>query len=152
VHVQAYGETLETRVAGDRLFLRSAAGDLRELTLDALSRHQRSWLARFVGYTTREHVQALAGHELLLREDQLPQLEEGEYYHYQLVGMRVETADGSLLGWLREIFSTGSHDVYAIEKDGKEILIPATEQVILSIDLEQGRMRVALPEGLIDDL
>lgn len=152
VRVQAYGETLATRTGGDKVYLRPPAGDARELTLDTLNWHQRNCLTRFVGFTTREAAQALTGLELFLAEDQLPQLEEGEYYHYQLVGLKVETADGLSLGILREILATGSNDVYVVENDGKEILIPATEEVILAIDLEHGRMQVALPEGLTDDL
>jgi 16S rRNA processing protein RimM len=152
VRVIAYGETLSSRTKGDKLYLRPSGGAVRELTLDTLTWHQRAWLAHFVGFTSREATQELTGQELFLPEDQLPQLEEGEYYHYQLIGLKVETVDGSFLGLLREILPAGSHDVYVVEHDGKEILIPATEQVVLAIDLQEGRMRVALPEGLIDDL
>jgi 16S rRNA processing protein RimM len=152
VRVLPYGETLASRTKGDALYLRPPAGGVRELTLDAFTWHQRNWLAHFVGFTSREASQELTGQELFLPEDQLPQLEEGEYYHYQLIGLRVETDDGSFLGLLREILTAGSHDVYVVEHGDKEILIPATEQVVLAIDLQKGCMRVALPEGLIDDL
>lgn len=152
VRIRAYGETLATRTKGDKLYLRSPAGAVREVTLDTINWHQQNWLAVFVGVATREAAQKLTGQELYLPEDQLPQLEEGEYYHFQLIGLRVETDDGRFLGLLREILSSGSHDVYVVKDDNQEILIPATEQVVLAIDLQEGRMRVALPEGLIDDL
>lgn len=152
VRVVAWGETLATRVLGDKLYLRSPTGEIRELTLEEFSCHQRNWLARFAGVTTRDVAESLTGQELFLPEDQLPQLEEGEYYHYQLVGLQVETTDGASLGIVRKIIPTGSNDVYVVEKDGREILIPAIEDVIVSIDLEAGRVQVALPEGLTDDL
>ncbi len=152
VRVQAYGETLSTRTPGDKVYLQPPAGNVRELTLESIVRHQRSWLVRFVGLTTVEAVQPLTGHELLVPEELLPELEEGEYYHYQLVGLQVETTEGNYLGVLREIIATGSNDVYVVDNDGREILIPATEQVIRLIDLDLGRMQVNLPEGLIDDL
>jgi 16S rRNA processing protein RimM len=148
----AWGETLSTRVIGDKLYLRSPTGEIRELTLEEFSCHQRKWLARFAGVTTRDVAESLTGQELFLPEDQLPQLEEGEYYHYQLVGLQVETTDGASLGIVGKIIPTGSNDVYVVEKDGREILIPAIEEVIVSIDLQAGRMQVALPEGLTDDL
>jgi len=109
------------------------------------------WLGRFAGVNTREMAEALNGKELLLPEDQLPQLEEGEYYHYQLIGLEVETTDGTFLGVLRKVIPTGSNDVYMVVKDDREVLIPAIEDVIRSIDLKTGRMQVTLPEGLIDD-
>ena len=152
VRVLAYGETLATRTKGDKLYLRSRAGAVRELTIETLTWHQRTWLAHFTGFTAREACRDLTGQEIFLPEDQLPQLEDDEYYHYQLIGLKVETVDGSFLGLLREILPAGSHDVYVVEHDDKEILIPATEQVVLAIDLLESRMRVALPEGLIDDL
>ncbi|HAA02915.1 MAG TPA: 16S rRNA processing protein RimM [Syntrophobacteraceae bacterium] len=152
VRVSVSGETLATLVPGDHLYLRLPPGEVRTLTLEEIRSHQRMWLVRFAGITTREMVETLKGKELYLPEDQLPRLEEGEYYHYQLIGLEVQTTDGGFLGVLRQIMSTGSNDVYVVANDDQEVLIPAIEEVIRSIDLRNGRMQVALPEGLIDDL
>jgi 16S rRNA processing protein RimM len=152
VRIAVSGETLGTRVAGDQLYLRLPTGEVRPLTLEELKWHQRMWLGRFAGVATREMAEELNGKELFLPEDQLPQLEEGEYYHYQLIGLEVETTHGDFLGVLRKVIPTGSNDVYVVEKDDREVLIPAIEEVIRSIDLKTGRMQVTLPEGLIDDL
>ena len=152
VRISASGETLGTRAPGDQLFLRLPTGEVRTLVLVELKWHRRMWLGHFAGVDTREMAEELGGKELFLPEDMLPQLEEGEYYHYQLIGLEVETTDGASLGVLRKVIPTGSNDVYVVVKDDREVLIPAIEDVIRRIDLKTGRMQVTLPEGLIDDL
>ena len=151
VHIAASGETLGTRAPGDKLYLRLPTGEVRALALEELKWHRRMWLGRFAGVDTREMAEELGGEELFLPEDELPQLEDGEYYYYQLIGLEVETTDGTFLGVLRKVIPTGSNDVYMVVKDDREVLIPAIEDVIRSIDLKRGRMQVTLPEGLIDD-
>ena len=148
VRVVAWGETLATRGLSDKLYLRSPTGEIRELTLEEFSCHQRNWLARFAGVTTRDVAESLTGQELFLPEDQLPQLEEGEYYHYQLVGLQVETTDGASLGIVRKIIPTGSNDVYVVQHDTQERLIPALRNVIQVIDLEHGAIHLAATAGL----
>jgi 16S rRNA processing protein RimM len=92
--------------------------------------------------------QALTGKDLFIDKDRLPRLPPGEYYHFQLIGLSVETKEGKPLGTLRAVFETGGHDVYVVEKGGKELLIPAIEQVIGEVDLLNGKLVVDLPEGL----
>jgi 16S rRNA processing protein RimM len=75
-------------------------------------------------------------------------LPDGEYYQFQLIGLAVETKDGERLGTLRSIFETGGNDVYVVDCGGKELLVPAIEDVVCEIDLENNRMIVDLPEGL----
>lgn len=84
------------------------------------------------------------------REDAVP-LEENEYFIADLIGIQVETEEGELLGTLEDVIVTGANDVYAVRTgEGKEILIPAIHQCILSVDTENRRMRVHLLEGLVD--
>lgn len=76
-------------------------------------------------------------------------LEPGEYYHYQLIGLSVVTDEGERLGAVREIIATGSNDVYVVKSDtGPEILLPAISQVVQSIDLASETMVVHLLDGL----
>ena len=53
---------------------------------------------------------------------------------------------------LRSIIETGGNDVYVVERGGSEVLIPALEDVIISVDVDRRMMVVELPEGLMDDL
>jgi 16S rRNA processing protein RimM len=150
--IHSYGETLATSKPGDVLYLRSSSGPALPMTLVTLRRQGRFWVAQFAEITTVSAAHQLTGEELFLPEDLLPPPEPGEYYYYQLLGLSVETTGGKFLGILREILATGANDVYVVDHAGKEILIPAIVDVILTIDLQQGRILVDLPEGLTDDL
>lgn len=81
----------------------------------------------------------------------LPPPPEGSYYHYQLLGARVQTGDGEQLGEVVEIVTTGANDVYVVRPaapDAAEILIPALHDVVLDVNVEDGTVTVDLPDGL----
>jgi 16S rRNA processing protein RimM len=65
--------------------------------------------------------------------------------------MVVETEKGKRIGRVREIFPTGANDVYVVEGKRREIFLPATEEVIQSIDIKKGRMKVIRMEGLWEE-
>ena len=90
----------------------------------------------------------LTGQELLAPPEDSPDLPDGEYFHYQLIGMQVFTEAGEDLGQIMEIIITGSNDVYVVSGPTGEVLLPAISQVVLGVDTEQGVMRVRLMEGL----
>ena len=90
----------------------------------------------------------LAGRQLTVPQTSVPTLPEGEYFHFQLLGLRVLTEEGEELGELSEILETGSNDVYIVRKGSTELLIPALSHVIREVNLEQLNMVVRLPEGL----
>ncbi len=100
------------------------------------------------GIRNRPQATPFSGEYLAARPKSEAVLGEGEYFHYQLIGMRVRTVEGEGLGEIREILETGSNDVYIIRNDGKELLIPATAQVVLEVDLAGNAMLVQLPDGL----
>jgi 16S rRNA processing protein RimM len=77
-------------------------------------------------------------------------LEEGEFYLYQLIGIRVFTDDGLELGTLVDVLETGANDVYVINSpEYGEVLIPVIPDTILSTDIAQGILTVHLLEGLL---
>ena len=100
------------------------------------------------GYRDRDQALKLAGHWLWVPQSEVPAAEEGEYFHYQLIGLKVRTVDGEDLGELAEILETGSNDVYVVAGDGGEVLVPALSRVVREIDIDAGLMVVDLPEGL----
>lgn len=65
-----------------------------------------------------------------------------------LDGCRVETETGEVLGVLKDVYPTGSNDVFAVREGEREILIPALKEVVLRIDLAARLIVVKLPPGL----
>ncbi len=92
-----------------------------------------------VGVDSREAADALRGCFL---EGLARPLDDGAYYWHQIIGLRVRTIAGEELGSVTEVFRAGGAEVYRIEGDAGEVLIPALRSVVLEIDLAAGRMVV----------
>ncbi|MBP8644489.1 MAG: 16S rRNA processing protein RimM [Syntrophobacteraceae bacterium] len=153
VRIYPYGETLGLQGPGDKLFVHSGSGTgLTELTIVHLRYHKNVWIVQTEELVEMDAVKAMAGEQVFLPEDRLPATAEGEYYQFQLMGLAVETVEGKRLGVLREILSTPGHDVYVVESKTGEILIPAVDEVVRSIDLAGRKMVIDPPDGLIHDL
>lgn len=121
--------------------------DKAPLKLRSVRDHDRYLLVSFEGRYDPDAVADLRNADVYVKTDTLPALPEGEYYYHQLLGLDVVDETGSLLGRLTQIIETGSNDVYVVmAEDGSELLLPALEEVILSVDLEKKEMRVHPPE------
>ena len=148
-----YGETLGLQKPGAKLYAGSASDQRRrELTLVHGRSQGRHYVVQFAEFSEIAAAQGAVEEELFVPEDRLPPTSEGEYYHYQLLGLQVVTTTGRELGTLQGIIETGSNDVYVVANAADEILIPALAEVILEVDLQQGQMVIDPPEGLLDDL
>lgn len=121
------------------------------LTLTGVRFHQDAMLLTFKECTTRDEADVLRGAlvEIPL-EDAVP-LEQGEYYHFQLIGMQVETEEGEALGEIVDAFTApGANDVFVVHGSRGEILIPAIEDVVIHLDVAAGRVVIRPLPGLLD--
>lgn len=104
-------------------------------------------VAKLKGLDDREEARTFADFEICVPRSLLPQLAEGEYYWYQLEGLKVINQVGQLLGKIDHLLETGANDVMVVKPcagslDDRERLLPYTEQCVLEIDLDAGEMRV----------
>ncbi|MCS7220029.1 MAG: ribosome maturation factor RimM [Anaerolineae bacterium] len=97
----------------------------------------------------RNAAEALRGRWLFVSREEAMPLGEGEYYLHEIIGLEVWEGD-RYLGRVVEILEAkaGANDVYVVRGQRGELLLPAIRQVILHVDLEAGRMEVAVPPGL----
>ena len=93
------------------------------------------------GIPDRNAAELFRGKKLEGNREDAPELEEGQYYIIDILGLRCETEDGELLGTVKNITNL-ANDVYTIEKGGKEILFPAIKGVVLSVEVTNGTMVV----------
>jgi 16S rRNA processing protein RimM len=100
-------------------------------------------IMRIEGVNTREMADELRGTDVRVDLENAAPLEEGEYYHFELIGLTAVDESGNVLGEVTDIIETGANDVYVIkDEEGKETLIPALEDVIPEINIPEGRMVV----------
>lgn len=76
-------------------------------------------------------------------------LPENTYYIADLIGLDVYTDEGTLLGKVKDIYNTGANDIYSIETESKEVLLPAIKEVIKQIDIENKKIIVHILKGLL---
>ncbi len=136
-------------VAGRRLAISPEAGGRREVTIESVRAKKGNLLLRLEGVDTPEAAADLRGAILTLPVDELPPLGPDEYYHYDLLGMRVATVDGRDLGLVEEILVTGANDVYVVRGHGREVLIPAIHSVVKDVNVEKKAMIIEPMPGLI---
>jgi 16S rRNA processing protein RimM len=105
-------------------------------------------ILKLVGVDDAEAARALRGKDLSIPVEQAVELPPDSYYWHQIVGMDVWSDDGRQLGSVSEVLRTGSNDVYVVSHGGKELLIPAIEDVILQVDVARRRMLVHLLPGM----
>jgi 16S rRNA processing protein RimM len=134
----------------DRVILKGPNRETDTFEVAAAVQHGKKFLLTLKNYDNVNQVLHLVGRELYVTHGQLPGLPEGEYYWRDLVGLRVVTDRGEELGILTEIIATGSNDVYVVTGGEREYLIPALEDVVLEVNLDDGVMKVSPLEGLLD--
>ena len=141
--VFSYTDPAENLLSYRRWSLR-LDGKRREVTVTAGKVHGKALVVHLEGVDDRELARDFCGAEIAISTDLLPELAEGEFYWYQLQGLRVETPGGVCLGSVDYLLETGANDVLVVKPtpdslDDRERLIPyLPEQVLKRIDLDQG--------------
>ena len=121
-----------------------------EYEIEEVKYHKDMVLIKFKGIDKVEQAETLRNSYLTVSRDSVEKLEEGRYYIVDLLGLEVYTDEQILLGTLEDIFNTGSNDIYVVKgKQGKQILLPAIQDVIKQIDIENKKIIVHLLPGLI---
>ena len=129
--------------------------ELAEETIEQVREHKTHLLMKFAGIDGRSAAEGMRNLWLFVDEADAAQLEEGVYWIHDIIGLDVFTEQGESVGRITDVLETGSNDVYVVAaagdfNRGRDVLLPALDDVILTVDLEQRRMIVHLPDGLLD--
>jgi 16S rRNA processing protein RimM len=144
IPMEIYTHMMELLMPGCVIFI---GDEYQPYTIDNTRWKQDLLLLKFDGIDDRETVSELTNDLVYVRTSDLPPLPDEEFYLHELIGLQVVQEDGQNLGILVEILETGANDVYLIKDDsGNEVLIPATEEMIISIDMDEGMMTVGKME------
>lgn len=105
---------------------------------------------KFQEFASINDVQRLREKKLYVTRENAVKLKKNEYFIADLIGLKVQSTDGRDLGTLTDVITTGANDVYVLQGDGRELLVPAIRECIRAVDLEAGTMTVYLLPGLED--
>ena len=107
-------------------------------------------LLKFVGMDSIHDVEKYKGSEILVDAANLRELDDEEFYYYEIIGCQVKTMEGVILGEISDILQTGANDVWVVKQKGKKnVLIPYIEDVVKVVDIRNKIVTIKLLEGLI---
>ena len=125
--------------------------DYMKLEIENVKYFKQYAILKFKGIDNINDIEKYKGRSLYVTRDQAIPLEEDEYYIADLIGLDVYLESGEKFGVLKDVMETGANDVYIVEtEEGKEVLIPAINECVLDIDVEENRMEIHLMDGLLD--
>ena len=122
----------------------------RELSLENAWFQKERIVLKFKGVDSIEDAEMLRDAEICVSEAQAVELEEGEFFDWQLESCEVVTIAGELVGKVRELLRTGGTEVLIIDGDDREVMVPFAESICVEVDIEGKRIVIDPPEGLLD--
>lgn len=134
---------------GAELFV-ERRGNVEPVTLTTVRFQNGRPVIGIAGVDTMNDAETFAGCELRVPVDRLASLPEGTYYRHDLIGCRVETIDGSLVGLVDDVEGTMGGSRLIVNSDRGEILIPLAAHICTMVDTVRKRIVIDPPEGLLD--
>ena len=122
----------------------------RELSLENAWFQKERIVLKLKGVDSIEEAEMLRDAEICIPEAEAVELEEGEFFDWQLESCEVVTIAGEWVGKVRELLRTGGTEVLIIDGDDKEVMVPFAESICVEVDIEGKRIVIDPPEGLLD--
>ncbi len=126
-------------------------GSLEKHNISGVKFFKQFVIIKFEGIDSIEEAEKLKGFYIKVDRANAVKLPKNSFFITDIIGLKVYDENNQLLGELRDVIQTGSNDVYVVrDSDSKEILIPALKSVVKEISIEEGKISVILPKGLLD--
>ncbi len=128
----------------------SPGGERQELIIEKFWFQKDRVVLKFAGYDTIEHGDELRNFEICVPESEAVDLESDEFFDWQLEGCIVENLGGERIGEVRELMRTGGTELLVVAGQSKEYLIPFAESICIEVDIDNKRIKIDPPDGLLE--
>ena len=146
--VKSYTDFNEVRFAkGQKLFIKSQSS-YKEVVVHSYREHKGHVLVAFDNLLNINLVEKYIACELYVSEDDLHELEDGEYYFRDLVGCKVKLHD-EIVGEVIEVMDYPANEVLRIQMKDKTVLVPFVEAFVLDVDLDEEIITIDVIEGML---
>ncbi|MFW5998134.1 MAG: ribosome maturation factor RimM [Bacillota bacterium] len=133
----------------ERVFLVKNS-QMKKKTIENVRFHKKFVILKFDEIDDIGAAFELKDYYVKIKEEELAPLLEDEYYIYQIVGFKVITVDGTNLGPLKEVLTTGGTDILIVEGNNKDYMIPGTKEIVTKVDMENEEIIIDPIPGLLD--
>lgn len=134
----------------ERVFAVSETGERSEIELERYFFQKERIVLKFAGFDSIEEAETLRNAEICIPEAEAVELEEDEFFDWELEDCRVETLEGEMIGRVSEVFRAGENINLVVQNGEKDFMIPFVEAICPDVDIENKLIRVDLPEGLLE--
>lgn len=122
------------------------------LEIDRVRYQKNMVIIKFAGTDDRNAAEALRDRYLTIDKKDLRQLGEDEYFIFDLIGLKAQKEDGTLLGTVSDVIQNTAQDLYEITaQSGQKYLVPAVREFVTDIDINHGIMKIKPIEGLFGE-
>ena len=125
-------------------------GEKRELKIEKFWFQKDRVILKFAGFDSIETAETLRGTEICVSETDAVELEEDEFFDWELIDCQVETVEGEKIGVVKELLRTGGTEILVVTGAEKEYLIPFAETICTEVDVENKLIKIDAPEGLLE--
>ncbi len=134
-------EELESVYAGDDV-----------MDIDMVRYQKNLVILKFKGVDDRNAAEALRDRYLTIDRSELRELDEDEYFIFDLIGLEAVDREGNHIGVVSDVIQNTAQDLYEIKKDdGSKYLVPAVYEIVTDIDINSGIMKIDPIDGLFGD-
>jgi 16S rRNA processing protein RimM len=123
---------------------------LPDLKLEQVRPYRNGYIASAGGITDRNDAERLRGHYLFREVSALEPLGDGEFFYHQLLGMKVQTKIGTVVGEVTEVYELDPNDILCVQGHEVEIMIPFSKEIILQVNADEKCIVIDPPDGLLD--
>ena len=133
-----------------RAYVGKREQDARKVTVEYARVDARGVRLKFVEAPERTSAHALVGSLIFVDEKQLVKPKKGAHFIHDVLGLQVVDENNNKIGVVKDVLRLPAQDVYLIDHDGHEWMVPAVKQFIVSVDMVSRTLRVRMVEGLIN--
>ncbi len=135
-----------------KITLDTGRNGLVELEIEHVKFTKKFVILKFKGWDKIEDVERYRGKELTIDRADAVELEDGEYFAADLIGLKVFSEEGDEFGTIVDVMATGANDVYELKRniDAPNVMLPAIHECIKEINLDEGKMVIHIMNGLLD--
>jgi len=150
LRIRSYALSEEMFLRSGGVFLELRSGETHKHQVLSVVRHKSVYLMKLEGLDSLETADRYKGASIFVNKDALVREDDEEYFWHEIIGLKVYLETGRFIGIISHILPTRGNDIYVIQGEKGEVLIPAIHEVVKKIDLDHNRMIVSEMEGLFD--